>query len=462
MARRKKRERIGDTFKTVGQPSVTYVARKKGKYEAILSNALLTSGQLCLITGPSKTGKTTLYKKVLSEIGKEPLVVRCDRSIDPTEFWSRALESINFDRLRELASEKKLGAQFGTKIAGEIGWAWLGKLIGEVSLDSSVEVTDAIVKEKILSNPSPMHLIPVLKKLPLVLVVEDYHYLNEITQMIIFQQWKNFVDEEVSVVVVGTTHHAIDIVNANKDLIGRKCHIDVQGWSKSDLQQIVIAGFDFLEIEIGSSDVRIIADESMGLPIITQHVCESVFTSQGVFEHVKGDEIDVNRDQVHKAFSVVANEKFGELRKHYNRLITGPRKKARKYDTYELVLSCFAQNPLTFELARHEITERLEEMRLIANRTPPVASVNSTLNALAGFQKRTSFELLEWRKEEQVLYMLEPSFLFFLRWGVEKKGQKIGNLPVWATVLRSLVVDFPRLEGLSGLKIKGPRLPPLE
>ena len=63
-----------------------------------------------------------------------------------------------------------------------------------------------------------------------------------------------------------------------------------------------------------------------------------------------------------------------------------------------------------------EIDERLSELNLDISEVPPAASLNSTFGALKQFQQRRKFELLEWRAEEDKLYILEPSFLFYVRW----------------------------------------------
>ena len=55
-------------------PTVTYVKRNDGQLEKQLHDALNERGQLCLVTGPSKTGKTTLYREVLDRRNELPLV----------------------------------------------------------------------------------------------------------------------------------------------------------------------------------------------------------------------------------------------------------------------------------------------------------------------------------------------------------------------------------------------------
>jgi hypothetical protein len=129
------------------------------------------------------------------------------------------------------------------KLSGNIGWKWLAGLAGEVSAGTGSARTEGEVRERIIANPSPAHLVPVLKTLPLLLVVEDFHYLSPEVQRIIFQQWKTFIDEEVSVIVIGTTHHAIDIATANQDLLGRLCQIDIAQWSIGDLEKNIKTRF---------------------------------------------------------------------------------------------------------------------------------------------------------------------------------------------------------------------------
>jgi hypothetical protein len=267
---------ILEVFKSTGQPTVTYVERDQGKYEHILSAGIDGGGQLCLITGPSKTGKTTLYKRVLETKGSQPLVVRCDKDLSSIEFWRRALERVNFSQIATSQTTAEAGIQVSAKAGGSLGWKWLAGLVGELGGGASASWTEGEIRQRILASPSPHHLIPILQKLPVLLVVEDFHYLRESVQTTIFQQWKSFIDNEISVVVLGTTHHAVDIARSNQDLLGRILQIDVARWDEKDLTEIVSKGFSHLGIEQSADVTESIARESVGLPILTQQTCEQM------------------------------------------------------------------------------------------------------------------------------------------------------------------------------------------
>ena len=350
---------ISDVFKSTGQPTVTYVERDQGKYEHILSAGIDGRGQLCLVTGPSKTGKTTLYKRVLETKNLLPIVVRCDNDLTAIEFWRRALEQVNFSQLATTQSTTGLTTQVSAKIGGNVGWKWLAGLTGDIGGSFSGSGTEGDVRQRILASPSPLHLIPVLKELPAMLVIEDFHYLDIRVQSIIFQQWKSFIDNEVSVILLGTTHHAVDIAYSNSDLLGRISQIDVARWDDRDLQQIVEKGLSHLSVNVGQNISTLIAKESAGLPIITQQVCEQLFVDKRLAKIVPGGISPFTINDVQQALFHVATRRYSALENYYNTITRGPRRRARRYNTYELVLACFSQEPVQFSLARYEIDQRL-------------------------------------------------------------------------------------------------------
>lgn len=181
------------------------------------------------------------------------------------------------------------------------------------------------------------------------------------------------------------------------------------------MELIAQKGFNELCIEVPTNAIRIISKESSGLPIITQQACGQLFIDKQLEEVMRNSIITFTNQEAHDALHHVATTRYKQFESWYLRLTEGPRRLARKYNTYELVLSAFTLDPLKFELKRSEIDERLNKLAATFQK-PPTASVNSTLSALKKFQNNNGFELLEWSKRDQVIYVIEPAFLFFLRW----------------------------------------------
>ncbi len=414
---------IKDVFKTIGLPEITYVERDNGKHERELKRSIERSGTLSLLTGPSKTGKTSLFVKVVGDLGKLPLVVRCDNQLTSDDIWKKALEKVNFDRVSQKSGSQETEISTNVKAGTKIGWSWLAGVLGEISFGLKGKFSDAEIREKILAKPSPDHLIPILKQLPYILIIEDFHYLKADVKVSVFQQWKTFVDNEVSVIVIGTSHHAVDIAFSNKDLVGRINHIELNTWETKDLKKIVKQGFKYLNIEIKSDIIDILAKESVGLPIITQAACLQLFDERQITQlNIKNEnKIDFTSEDTYNALHIVATTSYRSFKSIYEILSSGLRRK-RRYNTYELLLLLFQKDPITFKLRRHEIDDRINNLEINIEK-PPAASINSTLSSLEKLQSSKNIELLEWSKSERCLYILEPSFLFYLRWKEKRSSQ---------------------------------------
>jgi hypothetical protein len=422
---------INEIFKDRGQPTFSYVKRNNGEFETKLSNAIDAKGSLCLVTGPSKTGKTTLYTEVAKTRNLTTLQIRCTNNSSSQELWRRGLEKIDFERIKQTQSQKTSQIQFHNEASASMSWAWLARLSGKLSLGTSNSFQESEIKEKFLAEANPEHLIPILKNCPIILVVEDFHYLSFSVQKEVFQQWKSFIDNEVSVIVVGTSHHAADIAFSNKDLVGRIEHIELQNWNIQDLKEIPRKGLKDFGLSIPENALKILAEESVGLPIIIQSTCLELFRQNKVnsLSYDKNDNkaliksLKFTNRLIFQTLHDVAIHKYGTFDLMYDRLCRGPRQKARKYNTYELILLTFCEGEIDFQITRERLEQKVAELPLQEGQMPPKASISSTLKALGPFQEKLGTQVLEWSESNQRLYITEPSFLFYLRWREEKTYQ---------------------------------------
>lgn len=414
---------IYEVFKQNGLPNVTYVKRDGGLDEERLSEALDRPGMICLLTGISKTGKTTLRAKVAESRQLESIVIRCEPASTPLDLWRRALESVNFERVVERQRTNGTDTKIVGEVQAEFGWRWLAKITPKLVANFSSSDSEHVTKAKILADPSPDHLLPVLKRLAVLLVFEDFHYLKPEVQADVSKQLKTFVDAEVSVVIVGTTHRARDLLMANPDLSGRVSHIQLENWSTADLQKIVTQGFDHLRIDFPPAYAELIASESVGLPIITQSVCLKLVVAQKrINGNILPKNIQFTKQNVFDAFHDVVmetyNVEFSQMHDRWRRGTTDQLIHAPSY--YELLLWIFVLDPIKFSLTKEELYKRLGQLTKFPKfslEIPSSHTLTDLLTTLEAFQmglKRRA--LLEWSSDDEQLYMLEPTFLFYLRW----------------------------------------------
>ena len=405
---------VQQVFPTVGKPTITYVERDNGELERRLKGSLETPGQICLITGPSKLGKTSLYQRVLPLLKRQAIVIRCSSQLSARNFWATALERLDFSQVAEQSKAWGLTTQTDIGIKGEVGWAWLAKLAPSLNFSIQGKTDEEIKRQFATSELSAAHLIPLLRGMPLQLVVEDFHYLSENTKKEIFQQWKAFVDEGVSVLVVSTNHHSTEIFSSNSDLRGRTRNIDVGHWQSADLAKIVQTGMDHFRLKNGQAIRSYIARESMGVPIITQQICQEFVSGLDLSTYSQDVRKNYHPDHVKPSILHVAKEFYGSFDGDFERLSQGPRAASRKYATYELILGAFVAEPLKFSLSKSELVTRISSL-CGAGENVPTASINSSLNALSKLQKDMGGALIEWQSQKQMLHVIEPTFLFYLR-----------------------------------------------
>jgi AAA domain len=421
---------ISDVFKATGTPDVTYVERDNGAFEEKLRGYIEERGLICLVTGPSKTGKTTLYRKVLESMELAPLVVQCDNSKSCKDIWASALRDVDFSQIKEIKEKKSQKTEGSLGIEG--GWKWVAQISGRLGVKVDLGTDEERVFQKIISEACPELLIPILKRTNYILVIEDFHYLEHSVKVELFQKWKMFVDNEIPVIVLETSHRAVEISRANSDLNGRIGHVEVGNWTAEDLGKICDQGFSYLQQSIKSQVRKEIALEAVGLPIIVQQTCLQIFKKRKM--HTVSDalskKIVVVSDEVRECLFEVARERYSSMESKYKAMISGPRERARRYQTYELLISSFAVDPIKFWLTRSELQGRIEQLDVVPTEIPPLASVNSTLRALDKFQKKLKVELIEWREDQNTVFILEPTFLFFVRWR-QQRSKKEQQLVFW-------------------------------
>jgi hypothetical protein len=82
-----------EVFVAGGQPSVTYVQREELHIERQLARAIATPNQIVSLSGPTKTGKTVLCRKVLA--GREYVWIDGGEVKSDDDFWNRVRSELS-------------------------------------------------------------------------------------------------------------------------------------------------------------------------------------------------------------------------------------------------------------------------------------------------------------------------------------------------------------------------------
>lgn len=384
-----------DVFRPGSFPEYTYVSRKSTtsglSYEFRLQQAIKVSGFLTSLVGPSKMGKTILCEKV---IGLEKIVEISGADFDEsTDFWKLVSAKVGLSYEGQFASEKTV-SDSGDKY-------------------SKKEVY-ALTKDKIINY---------YKENELVLVIDDFHYVPETKRMQVAQQLKDAIRKGFRVVVVSLPHRADEAIRQNSDLSGRLSLINISPWAEDDLKEIAKMGFGKLKIEVGDDVAAQIAVESLTSPQLMQYICLNICT---ILEMPETEKKVIGSEILEKAYRLTTiNFGYGDVvalmrkgpstrGKSRNKFLA---KDGIEYDIYELIVKSIAENPPIMELKFEDIRDRIYCLLADNQEKPKPQTIKDSLVKLQELlnDREDIFKVLDWK--EGILYILDPLFLFYLRWG---------------------------------------------
>ena len=384
-----------DVFRPGSFPEYTYVSRKSTtsglSYEFRLQQAIKVSGFLTSLVGPSKMGKTILCEKV---IGLEKIVEISGADFDEsTDFWKLVSAKVGLSYEGQFASEKTV-SDSGDKY-------------------SKKEVY-ALTKDKIINY---------YKENELVLVIDDFHYVPETKRIQVAQQLKDAIRKGFRVVVVSLPHRADEAIRQNSDLSGRLSLINISPWAEDDLKEIAKMGFGKLKIEVGDDVAAQIAVESLTSPQLMQYICLNICT---ILEMPETEKKVIGSEILEKAYRLTTiNFGYGDVvalmrkgpstrGKSRNKFLA---KDGIEYDIYELIVKSIAENPPIMELKFEDIRDRIYCLLADNQEKPKPQTIKDSLVKLQELlnDREDIFKVLDWK--EGILYILDPLFLFYLRWG---------------------------------------------
>ncbi len=384
-------------FKPGSFPKYTYISRKSHNlnidYELRLKQALKVSGCLTSIVGPSKMGKTVLCEKV---INLDNLIEMSGGDFnDGSEFWN------------------VIGIKVGLSVSGEFG---------EVNSQGESEHKREFNKsEKFVLNKD--RVIKYFKDNGLVLLLDDFHYAPDDVQIQIAQQLKDAIRKEFKAIVVSLPHRADDAIRKNADLTGRINSINIEPWKESELEEIAIKGFKELGIHIDSSISKQISIESLTSPQLMQYICLSICT---LLDSDEKDIKEIPKEVLKKAYRFTTiNLNYGDVVKI---LKEGPNtrgnkrklyktKTGKEIDIYGLIVEAIKENPPLVGLTLDEIKRRIDNIIISNIKGPDRQAIRDSLNKLQKIinEKEGIYKVFEWK--DSVAHILDPLFLFYLRWG---------------------------------------------
>lgn len=410
---------IGDVFKPNALPDHTYVDRRIDEYGDTyteqLQKALLNPGTLIAITGASKSGKTVLCHKAISNT----IIDLSASQIESREdFWNQIGEQLELPDEVQIKTSQSENDVEKTQITGE-----LSIKIAKINISAGKDNTGSKgneISHRILRSQSSM--MKYIIDNDFVLVIDDFHYASEDIQLYIARTIKTYLINGLKVIILSLPHRADDAIRLNPDLIGRTSFIEIAPWSIDELKEIGLKGFPLLNIAIDDAVLEHMAVESISSPQLMQDICFNL-----AYRMEKNNATTVSREMV----AVALRETVKKHKQVYSHVLKaalegpaqGKNKRThyilqdgRQVDIYMLLLISISSYPPELSLSVQEIQRRFSNL-LAENNTKQPRSIDIS-NAVKNIknimkERAKNLDTIDWKAK--TLYILDSFLLFYLR-----------------------------------------------
>jgi hypothetical protein len=405
-----------------GQPSITYVQREELQMERQLARALAAPNQIVSLSGPTKTGKTVLCHKVLGE--KQYLWVDGGKIKGSDDFWDIVRHEL------KIPAEVEEGAEVETTIGVE------GDIF--VLTANGSRLSRQIAKQTRHIN-TLSEVVSFLTLSGIILVIDDFHYIDRDTRMVLMRNVKGAVFNGLKVLLLSVTHRAFDAIRAESELTGRFTAITLPTWAQSDLARIPELGFSALGVRAKEAMISQLAKEAQESPFLMQKFCWEICY-----------DCDVERPKLLGYYSIPDDynleEMYIRLAKDaglpiYQRLVAGPQSRKKrtkrplktgKYaDIYEATLLALAETGPKAVISYDDL--RASFGSLLTDMMPQKHEITSALKHLRNISMKTGTDPeIDWDDDKREINITDPYLRFYLRWQIRDREKH--SILDWTTL----------------------------
>ncbi|KGM36865.1 hypothetical protein [Streptococcus sinensis] len=312
-----KKIELKNIFTPGSQPDVTYNDRLGIGLEEQLEQLVYFDGQLGVVAGKSKLGKTVLVNRKFPS--NEVIFIQeqdlKDKSIEEVIHEKLGIERPVKTRTSYTNSSFDSEVEVGTSLESIPFLKFLqakGSLKGGVSKQNGTEV-------KYTASSDLFQLaIEYLITNKIKLIFDDFHYINPQQQKDIIHRLKEPISRGLHVILILIPMRQNQPIEVETDMKGRVQYVEVPAWSNEELGYIASKGFKELNAEISEELLISFVENSFKNPFLMQKICAQYCLTKGIKERSKEKisfEYDKNEvEKIYKSINTGEDETVRKLR----------------------------------------------------------------------------------------------------------------------------------------------------
>lgn len=278
--------KLAEVYGNSRQIPLTYQTRDK--IDTRFINDLNRNKHIVLHSG-SKQGKTCLRKHHLKE--GDCICIQCTRDMPMQSLYENILKKAEIEFKVSSEITTKGTHKISAKLSAEGSIPLIAKGKGEGGYDYNSEKGNTSSYKFLEIDPEdPNDIVRILKmnNFDKLIVIEDFHYLDEDVQrqfsfdMKIFHESSNIV-----FVIVGVWLESNRLIVYNGDLSGRITNINVDEWQQEQLEKVILEGFPLLNISFPEDVIKEILKIGKNNVGIVQELCYRICENNDIWDTIE-------------------------------------------------------------------------------------------------------------------------------------------------------------------------------
>jgi hypothetical protein len=204
------------------------------------------------------------------------------------------------------------------------------------SNNSSIEITAELYPSKIDVN----FLCHNLSNKNVLVIIEDYHLVDNDFNLLLSEDLKHFLDEEILFLLIGIPSSPNRALRYNPDLAGRMNQVSFDYLTKEEIRELVSSGAEKLNVTFKEDVVDQIISNSFRNAYLVQYICRTILLNKNIRSTAIIPEIISNVRLVDEACKTIASKLDADYFETYNVILSGAKAQQSDpaFNQYEEVL----------------------------------------------------------------------------------------------------------------------------
>lgn len=406
--------KLEKVFGVINDNLSTYVSRQE--IDDCFKRTFDQKRQL-VIYGSSKQGKTTLLNAHIKQ--EDKVIVQCSPTTSLHDIYKIILKKleITIQSSSSIENEDSTKTKFNFKIKipmlAEAGIK-VEKSTGEKEKNSElqIDVDGAQDIAEILKKHFPNKIV----------ILENFHYLEEKEQKLFAFDLRTFQDIDVRVVISGIWRERNRLTQYNGDLQDRIIELPVEPWSQEHLEKIIKLGEESLDIDMSEIKNSLI-HESFGNVGMLQELCRECCYDAHIIE--TGDPRKLTKENLQNAITKITNSYANRFHRALETFAASKPRQSQDgsqglgmpYFFVYVILSDFDVEQIKNGLSIHDLRDKIKSIHPNYDNNRFDRALTIFLNRINACQKNHGItpSIFDYDTNLRQLSLVDPNFFFFVK-----------------------------------------------